>query len=101
MPAQPTKYFTATSEPRNLYAGAALPDGSDAGLTHGRSYDIQNKSEVNRVNREERAPGGPEGEGGLIEKRATGRYKANQDSPLFVWTNQPGQEALLVISEVE
>lgn len=101
MPAQPTKYFHVTDTPGNVYTGAALWDGSDAGLVDGQRYTIQNRSEANLVYHEERTSSGPQGPGGVLRKLESGTYIANADSPLFAWTDQPGNGALLVISPAE
>lgn len=95
------KYFRATHEPGNLYAGAALPDGTGQGLEDGTAYQVHNRSLGVKVYVEERPVAGPVGAGDILDKGESGNYNADADTPLFVWTDQPSQTALLVISEAE
>ena len=91
MAARPQKYFTATHEPRNLTAGAALP-GEDppSGLDPSYNHIVQNLSPYDRLFFEERETSGAAGEGQALDPVDTMTYEVNADSPLFVWTRREG-----------
>ena len=100
MAALPYKYHRAAYEPSNLFALAALPDGSGVGLDEGTEYSIQNLSDLYMVWYEEREDGGTPGRGQYITPGRRIIYDANADSPMFVWTDNPRVEVDLAISEL-